>query len=261
MSKYEPLRHHLVELTSSSWMATFAEINDVIGGDGLPPSASKHCEWWANSERNLQARAWLHAGRNVESVRPGISITFRRVSAPRPTPAATTRSVSPTGVPDPRRSKVEPTPHTWDQAGPVACDVAFHWTPLGRVELDGAGLLRFPQTPDAPGLYRFQLGRADGRGRYVGESDNLRRRFNNYRTPGPTQPTNIRIRDRLTAALKAGAEVAVAIVTSGVAVEIGGAEHPVDLGQKSTRLLLENAAIVTGGAADIESLNPVAAHV
>jgi len=45
-----------------------------------------------------------------------------------------------------------------------------------------AGKLSFPLAPEVPGIYRFDLGELV----YVGETDRLRRRFQHYRTPGPT---------------------------------------------------------------------------
>jgi hypothetical protein len=250
MSKYEPLRRYLVQQTGNVWMATYREIEGVLES-ALPPSAAAHREWWANSERNLQARAWLHAEWEVDTVNLGRTITFRRNSTQR----QSSTIVRPTMPAAARRLQAEPAPHAWDEADLVNCSLGFQRTQLGRVELDGSGLLLFPPAPEAPGLYRLQLRGADGRGRYIGETENLRRRFQHYRTPGPRQETNLRIRDRLVTALVIGTEVAVAIVASGVDIRIGGAPHPVDLGLKPVRLLLENAAIIGGGAADVEQMN------
>lgn len=63
MSKYDPLRHHLVALTAKEWRASFAEIESVLGCR-LPPSARKHQAWWGNetSGGRAQKRAWLSVG-------------------------------------------------------------------------------------------------------------------------------------------------------------------------------------------------------
>jgi hypothetical protein len=47
---------------------TFAEISRLVGG--LPPSAYRYREWWANDHgsRHVQAHAWLEFGRRVEAV-------------------------------------------------------------------------------------------------------------------------------------------------------------------------------------------------
>jgi hypothetical protein len=71
---------------------------------------------------------------------------------------------------------------------PVRLSVEYSWRELGAIRLDAAKLV-FPSAPEVPGLYRFDFGDRI----YVGETDRLRRRFQGYRTPGPTQTTNIRL--------------------------------------------------------------------
>ncbi len=65
MAKYMPLQEHLTRLLPPVHM-TFAEIDRLVGG--LPRSARTYREWWANHANNPQAKAWLGAGRQVESV-------------------------------------------------------------------------------------------------------------------------------------------------------------------------------------------------
>jgi hypothetical protein len=48
MSKYAPLGDHLRKATGNEVKLTFGQIEEIIGTD-LPPSASKHDEWWQNS--------------------------------------------------------------------------------------------------------------------------------------------------------------------------------------------------------------------
>lgn len=66
--------------------------------------------------------------------------------------------------------------------------VLWDWQPAGQVALTGA-LLVFPHVPNMPGVYRLTLSGADGSctGVYVGETDQLPRRFRRYRTPGTDQ--------------------------------------------------------------------------
>jgi len=69
-SKYAPLQMRLMEVSHSEGYETlsFVEIEQIIG-DKLPPSAHNHREWWSNhAGSHVQARAWLEAGWEVESV-------------------------------------------------------------------------------------------------------------------------------------------------------------------------------------------------
>lgn len=69
MGKYEPLAAHLSEEPGEVWVATFDEIETVLGFP-LPPSARKHREWWGNqrSGGHSQAKGWQDAGWQVWKV-------------------------------------------------------------------------------------------------------------------------------------------------------------------------------------------------
>src|SRR5438094_9526276 len=72
--------------------------------------------------------------------------------------------------------------------------VAFRWSEVGSIALDPAGKLAFPSLTREPGMYRLAIiERAGTTAVYVGEADDLRRRFAHYRNPGTTQPTKKRI--------------------------------------------------------------------
>jgi hypothetical protein len=74
VAKYDPLRDHLARISRPVEMS-FEEISLLVGG--LPPTAYRRAEWWANNaNRHVQARAWLDSGRRVESV----DLDGRRVS-------------------------------------------------------------------------------------------------------------------------------------------------------------------------------------
>jgi hypothetical protein len=89
--------------------------------------------------------------------------------------------------------------------------VSFEWRLVGSVVLDSGRRLAFPPLPEAPGLYRFSIEDHGGSGGvYVGETDNLRRRAQHYRTPGARQPTNPRLNAELAEALGRGVRVGVA---------------------------------------------------
>jgi hypothetical protein len=91
---------------------------------------------------------------------------------------------------------------------------------------------------------------------YVGEADELRRRFAHYRNPGPTQPTIKRINALLVRLLAEGGSASMAIATKAT-LEINGVSSSLDLSKKASRLLAENAALVeaaTAGVHRIENL-------
>lgn len=80
--KYAPLQMHLNGLPRSEGRAqlSFAAIERIIG-DKLPPSARAHREWWSNhAGSHVQARAWLEAGWEVDSVdQEAQTVAFRRI--------------------------------------------------------------------------------------------------------------------------------------------------------------------------------------
>jgi hypothetical protein len=88
----------------------------------------------------------------------------------------------------------------------------FHLAPRGEVALPG-GKLAIPVLPPVGGVYRFTLTAIAGHvTTYVGERANLARRIINYRSPGATQRTNLRMQTKLTDTLSAGGVVELAIV-------------------------------------------------
>ena len=133
--------------------------------------------------------------------------------------------------------------------------IEFNWTPLGFVVLGPTGGLDFPPVPAVPGLYRFRFNFGDFVRRYIGETVNLRRRFSHYRNPGPTQMTNIRLNALLKEQLAAGATVALDLLARDCALLVENRPVAANLADKAVRRLLEHAAIVSDGGAEIESLN------
>lgn len=120
---------------------------------------------------------------------------------------------------------------------PVRVTVDFAWRDVGAITVE-AGRLRFPDVPESPGVYRFDLGQAV----YIGEADRLRRRFQHYRTPGAGQPTNLRLNALMLRLLGEGGAVAVCTVTTA-SIEVDDQRSPLDFREKSARLLVENAAL------------------
>ena len=78
VAKYDALLEHLCRADDGPIEMTFDEIDRLVGG--LPASATSWPAWWANEtagSRHGQARAWLGAGREVESVdRVGKRVRF-----------------------------------------------------------------------------------------------------------------------------------------------------------------------------------------
>jgi hypothetical protein len=68
MSKYDPLFRHLCTLDDDAMELTFDNIEQLVGP--LPAAATTRREWWTNDQatRPTHARAWLDAGRQVETV-------------------------------------------------------------------------------------------------------------------------------------------------------------------------------------------------
>lgn len=115
--------------------------------------------------------------------------------------------------------------------------VSFDLPQIGTV-LQRDGKLLFPIAPEEPGIYQFTIRDKI----YVGESDRLRRRFQHYRTPGPSQQTNIRMNYSILTALNEGFEVVVSIIEQAT-INVDGIDSPLDLSRKSGRLLVESAVL------------------
>lgn len=84
MSKYDPLRHHLFKAQGNRWVASFSDIEAVLGFR-LPDSARKYPAWWANESGNgnhSHARAWLNTGwKTAELDLSRDQVTFARDTA------------------------------------------------------------------------------------------------------------------------------------------------------------------------------------
>jgi len=145
--------------------------------------------------------------------------------------------------------------HRWDAELDHACSLQLSWKPTGIIVLDEAAKLRFPKADTIPGLYRFRTRTKQGRSSlYIGESDNLSRRFGNYRNPGPTQQTSLRINQFLTDLLTSGGEVSVSLAMKA-AIDTAGGRIPVDFSDKNIRRLFECLAIALEHATDVTTLN------
>lgn len=133
--------------------------------------------------------------------------------------------------------------------------VRFDWRQIGIVRIAPDGKLVFPQTPNDPGLYRFDWKHPDGTATYIGETDQLSRRFQHYRTPGPSQRTNLRMNELMRNLLSENHQISAAVVTGDVSTKVGGKECEVSLNRKRDRVLLEHAALFQAHLAGITIIN------
>lgn len=143
-----------------------------------------------------------------------------------------------------------------DELG-VKLRVHFIWQGAGPITVAADGKVVFPTLPTEPGLYRMTLvPGGSGRARvYVGETDQLRRRFAHYRNPGPTQHTNIRINAALREHVAGGGGATLEVALSGT-IETESGMVPLDLSKSTHRRLAENAAQVWAElTGDVETLN------
>jgi hypothetical protein len=66
-SRYAGIGEYLNGQAGQTAEASFSELESAIG-DTLPASAERHRAWWANTERNTQARVWMEEGWRVDRV-------------------------------------------------------------------------------------------------------------------------------------------------------------------------------------------------
>jgi hypothetical protein len=254
MSKtYKRLGEFLDDQTSDHVALSFDQIEQIIHRK-LPKSARTYDAWWSNSPvEGRHNETWLKRGwTTCDLNRNSSTVKFIRGTLPMPRQKPLRAMAERRAIADGERVtvlKAAPTAAAHDIA------LAFEWKILGNVILDANGNVAFPSVTSGAGLYRLRL---DGVGRsqmYIGESVNLRRRFGNYRGPGPTQQTSLRINALLKESIATGAVIAVDIVTEDVKLSINGVQVSVDLTDKAMRRMIEHAAIVATGGTDIEIAN------
>jgi hypothetical protein len=242
MAKYDGLRDFLQKATADHVTYSFTEVGDTVGG--LPPSASDHREWWANSS-SPQARAWLGAGFRVEMVNVASGVVrFVRTS---PVHSQARAQEARSAIPAPITPQVASMPQEFDLG------VRGSWHDVGDIGIvDGA--LSFPTVPAAPAVYRFLFRTThDVESIYVGESVDVRRRMRNYRRPSPRQQTSTRLHHLLRTRLELGDTVTLGLLAD-ILVQ-GERRVPVDLASKAIRVLIEHAALVALADAGYEVHN------
>ncbi|HEX7005145.1 MAG TPA: hypothetical protein VF168_13250 [Trueperaceae bacterium] len=66
-SRYAGIAQYLKDQSGQTAEASFSQLEEAIG-NSLPASAERHRAWWANTERNTQARVWMEEGWRVDQV-------------------------------------------------------------------------------------------------------------------------------------------------------------------------------------------------
>lgn len=220
---------------------SFGEIDRLVRG--LPASAHQHRALWANNS-HAHALSWRDAGFHVEQVyldrgrvrfargaRGGTRHDRATQAQPRPVAA-----VLPVTVARPAMAEEQQ----------VDVRVVLRWRPAGPVVLDHGGKPTFPPQEAVPGLYRltFTGGQLHRPLVHIGESDNLQRRLSsNYRNPGPSQQTSLRVNAKLGEHLASNGQVSLDVATAAK-LHLPGRTLDLDLRGKTGRLLAENAALV-----------------
>ena len=132
----------------------------------------------------------------------------------------------------------------------------LRWALLGQLALDGSDKLAFPKGSNSPGLYKFCIAQSGVVRRiYIGESDNLARRFSHYRNPGPSQQTNIRMNRILTDHLREGAVLSVLTITQDCWTVMASEEIRANLSSKLVRRMFEHFAAAMHNDSEVQLLN------
>lgn len=250
MSKYDPLFRFFHEETKNRITRSFEEIERIVGFK-LPESAKSYPAWWRNTKLgHSQSDAWLANGWKISELSISRQIvTFERE---RSSKKRITKNI-----------KSNPQPHHTPSLNLSVASVSpltevslkMIWHSLGPVVQNSGGKLEMPPAPTAPAIYRFRILKDGQEERYIGETINIRRRLYHYINPGPSQTTNVRVNALFHSAVDNNATIEIDVVLDGVFLGIENMRTAPDLKDKATRRLLENAAILVDGAAQISGLN------
>jgi hypothetical protein len=134
---------------------------------------------------------------------------------------------------------------------PTRLTVEFHWQSAGEISIQDQSLI-FARLPEHAGIYRIRF--PVSRVVYVGETINLRRRMQHYRTPGAKQSTSIWVNRLLRERLANGELVILEVCTDAVTTS-DKSRDGADLTSKTMRVLVENAAILSETQAGWSPLN------
>ena len=129
---------------------------------------------------------------------------------------------------------------TTQAVAPTRLKLEFHWQSAGEIRLVDQ-TLHFPRLPTNAGIYRIRF--PFSRSVYVGEAVNLRRRMQNYRTPGRSQKTSIWVNRLLCDRLGIGDVVILEACTDAMTTW-DTVRKAADLKSKVVRVMVEHAAIL-----------------
>jgi hypothetical protein len=122
--------------------------------------------------------------------------------------------------------------------------IEFDWRDAGEVRLEGSDKLEFPRHSPAAGVYALKFTSQDKPTTvYAGEAEDLQPRTSHYRSPGPSQATNIRLNQLIRSHLKAGGRVTMHLA-SATRLVVNRSPQECDLSAKFARRFLENAALL-----------------
>jgi hypothetical protein len=188
--------------SSTSTRLSAAAINDIVGNAALRAELPDADAYTAHSLRAGGATSAYRAGAPVSSI-----ARHGRWAPNSPVVLGYIRSVDRWRETRCGRSGCDP-----DGRPVSAIELAVRLTfvPAGQVVLDESGRPRFPALPTQPAVYRLTFTGVGPDRVYIGETDNTRRRGQNYRTPGPSQRTSLRINALLRDHLAAGGTAALA---------------------------------------------------
>ena len=83
----------------------------------------------------------------------------------------------------------------------------------------------------------------------------LNRRFQHYRTPGPSQSTNIRLNALMRGVINSDGMIGVSVMIDDAVLTMDGRTKPSDMQIKSDRVQLEHAAIYAAREAGVSIIN------
>jgi len=177
--KYAPIGDYLAKLPKAKREVSlnFAEIEEIIGA-GLPQSASRYRQWWANQQGGSRAPYWRAAGFLVAAVDLSRKLVeFERRKAAREGKAPTPQKVTP--------KEAE------RQAQPQAVLIQTGFSKVGNWVRDGNNINLDCDIPQKPAVYAHIV---DGNKYYIGHASvGLRGRLRFYARPSTSQRTSFRI--------------------------------------------------------------------
>jgi hypothetical protein len=198
-----------------------AELTAIMGK--ALPAAAKRKPYW--SDEMPHAWAWVECSRTAQFTKTplGFQVAFAVQTGP--------FDLDPV-----------PLPETLEQDHG---HLRWRFEMRGQIQLDANGRLAFPPVRPGPGVYRLSSRQADAlSGVYVGESGNVRSRFETYRTPDKNK-TNVNVNRWLREEVATpGVEVTVDCVLEAEFVQMLQENEILDLRHRPARLFVENLLLV-----------------